>query len=157
MAYITPSLTPHDGLNPAYRVYYTDSSRDNSTHLVLDHATYSLDLEMVNTLPSNTTLTYTLEYTARDSLGMQDLSPESWGGFVQRLVRDEEAWDMFYRRYSRGGPHAGKECKKTCKEDILCRLVTFDREDTMECGRIKEEMKMIEMEQTEQWTVWDIL
>ena len=161
MAYITPSITPHDGLNPAYRVYYTDSSRDSSTHLVLDHATYSVDLEIANTLPISTPLSYTLEYTARGSLGLQDLSPGSWDEFVQRLVREPEVWGHFYRRYSRGGPHAKKDCGKACKEHILCRLVTFDRDNTNQCNMIKNQMKRIEKEKTEkeekQWSVLDIL
>ena len=91
---------------------------------------------------------------------MQNLSPESWSEFVGTLVREKEAWDTFYRRYSRGGPHAEKKCNKTCKQDILCRLVTFDREDTRECSRIKEEMDRIEMEQEEkgeEWSLWNVL
>ena len=36
LAYIAPSLTPHDGLNPGYRVYLTDSSGPEATHVVRD-------------------------------------------------------------------------------------------------------------------------
>ena len=31
LAYMAPSLTPHDGLNPGYRVYLTDSSDPEAT------------------------------------------------------------------------------------------------------------------------------
>jgi len=144
MAYITPSMTPYDGLNPAYRVYYTDSDRPNSTHLVLDHATYILDLEQANTSPQNTSISFTLEYSARKTLGLKDLSPRSWSKFVMTLVREKAEWDSFYRRYSRGGPRAEKQCGKTCKTDILCKLVTFDREDMVNCDKIKKELNKIE-------------
>ena len=149
-------MTPHDGLNPAYRIYYTDSYTDNATHLVLDHATYSLDLNTANT--DNTSISYTLEYTARESLGMQDLSPASWDLYVSHLVNNEQDWEIFYKRYSRGGPHASKHCGRQCKEDILCRLVTFDREDTSKCTMIKEQIRKVHNEKPgDEWSVWNFI
>jgi len=156
MAFVTPSLTPHGGLNPAYRVYYTDSSRPEATHLVMDMDTYSIDLPSANI--NTTHLNYKLEYKARKSLNISDLGPESWAGYVWTLVRDETVWQEFYNRYSREGPKTRNKCENECKQEILCRLVTFDREDTKACEKIKEEMKeqlKTNDDDYESWLDWE--
>ena len=71
--------------------------------------------------PLSGSLNFTAEYTARESLGLEDLSPSSWDSLVDRMVEEEELWQKFFTFYSRGGPMAKEKCDKKCKEGILCR------------------------------------
>ena len=86
------------------------------------------------------------------------MSPESWADYVWTLVRDETVWQEFYNRYSREGPKTRNKCQNDCKQEILCRLVTFDREDTKACEKIKEEMKKqskTDDDDYESWLDWE--
>ena len=139
VAFIAPSITPHDYLNPGYRIYLTDGAREKSTHVVLDHQTYYVDLEHENKVDQNATLNYTLEYSAKSDLGMEDMSPLSWSQYVNDLVVNKDEWSKFYKRYTRYGPYSSQHpCDETCKENILCRLLTFDSSELQMCHALKE-------------------
>lgn len=151
VGFTAPSLTPHDGLNPGYRIFLSDSSRPDASHALIDHHTFSLDLTQANLDDNNKSLKYTLEYSALRSLNLEDMSPTSWNKYVNKLVENDEAWALFYKRYSRNGPATDAACDSECKKNTLCRLVTFDSSDKTHCENIIE--KNIDGDESEDW--WD--
>ncbi|RUP52332.1 Metallo-dependent phosphatase-like protein [Jimgerdemannia flammicorona] len=72
MAYLGPSVTPFTKLNPAFRVY----KYSRKTHRLLNHYTYSFDLEEANK-PGNEPQWYLL-YDAKTAYGLKDLNPTTW-------------------------------------------------------------------------------
>ena len=152
VGYIAPSLTPHDGMNPGYRIYLTDGHSPDATHLILDHQTYYFDLHQANT--NNKSIDYKLEYTAKDSLNMTDMSPHSWSQYVSRLLTDEAEWSNFYYRLTRSGPMS-QECDRKCKHMLLCRLVTFDSADTSHCDALEQFLPQDNIIQEDDDDWWD--
>ena len=165
VGYLGPSLTPHHGLNPAYRIYLTDTEREEASTAVLDHQTYYFNLTEANN-NSNTNrsrLDFTLEYSALSSLsslGLKDLSPESWSRYVETLATNDTEWRTFYERFSRFGDYSSAACRKDCRRDVLCRLVTSQSGDLSKCEQVRtlvteeEEFDLFDSEEEEEeW--WD--
>lgn len=121
MAYLAPSETPHDGLNPAYRIYTIDGDHQDSTNLVLDHVTYTVDLDRANL---NKNMTMTVEYEAKRDLGLPNLSPTCWHKYVENLASSENDFEQFRRHRYRNGPAIKKGCNKKCRKQMLCDLLT---------------------------------
>ena len=116
-------------------MYLTDSEREEGTQAVLDHRTYYLHLKEANR--NLTGLTFALEYSALSSLGLPDLSPHSWAGYAESLATNDTEWKLFYQRYSRYGEFSSHPCNRGCRQDILCRLVTFQSGDDQQCRHLR--------------------
>ena len=126
---------------------------------MLDHQTYYLDLREANT--NRTELTFALEYSALSSLGLTDLSPLSWARYTESLATNQTEWKLFYQRYSRYGEFSSHPCKTACRQDILCRLVTFQSGDDQMCLHIRslvsqdQELDILADEEEEDDDWWD--
>ena len=118
-------------------MYLTDSAREDGSHAVLDHQTFYLDLGEANRDRNRTELVFALEYSALSSLGLPDLSPHSWAQYAQSLATNDTEWNLFYERYSRYGEFSSHPCHRGCRQDILCRLVTFQSGDDQKCRHIR--------------------
>ncbi|UYV61789.1 SMPD1 [Cordylochernes scorpioides] len=110
IAYVGPSVTTYEGVNPGYRIYtvdgnYKDSSKFTNImigkivkfywyQLVLDHETYTMDLEEAN---RNDKPVWELEYTAKADLGMPSLTPKDWNDLISRMAKDDDLFQKFYR------------------------------------------------------------
>ncbi|GIY72021.1 sphingomyelin phosphodiesterase, partial [Caerostris extrusa] len=65
VAYIGPSVTSYDGVNPSYRIYTVDGSHPKSSSAVLDHETYYLNLTEANLWNRPT---WRMSYSAAESM-----------------------------------------------------------------------------------------
>lgn len=131
VAYIAPSQTPWYGLNPAYRIYYVDGDRQNSTRLVLDHETYVMNLTEAQ--ETGSARWYWL-YSAREEYGMTSLTPADWQDLAQRMAEDRHLFDIYYRNYVSGGdPLLEVGCDDLCYQQRLCDVVTSSRNDIDNC------------------------
>lgn len=119
LAYLAPSQTSVDGLNPAYRIYEID----DETNLLVDHVTFYADIEKAN---KEGFLEVKKEYSARQTLGLEDMSPESWHKYVKELSTDSSKFQEFRRHYYRSGPALGHRCDAECKKNLLCDLLTSE-------------------------------
>ena len=140
VAFIGPSITPHDGNNPGYRVYLADGAGGDTraaSHLVMDHRNYYLDLAAANTQEPGAALRYELEYSAAADLGLADMSARAWSDYISRLVTEEAEWARFWARFTRRGPGSAAECAGECRHRILCRLLTFDSSDLEQCEAVR--------------------
>ncbi|KAL3267397.1 hypothetical protein HHI36_011526 [Cryptolaemus montrouzieri] len=118
VAYLGPSVTTFENYNPAYRIYYVDGDHPKSKGIVLDHETWTMDLEEANRVGEPTW--YRL-YSARKDLDIESLLPEDWNGLLKKLIDNPDAFYQFYRYYYRDSPTRPK-CDNKCKLQILCDL-----------------------------------
>ncbi|ORX92527.1 sphingomyelin phosphodiesterase [Basidiobolus meristosporus CBS 931.73] len=123
VAYIGPSVTPYEDVNPSFRVYEVDKN----TKQVLNHFTYALDLVKVN---EQKTPDWQLVYSAKEAYGLKDLSPSSWSGLVDRFEVNSQLFDQFFQYKSRrflplaDSRHRVEPCSLNgkCRQKILCGL-----------------------------------
>ncbi|RWS11022.1 sphingomyelin phosphodiesterase-like protein, partial [Dinothrombium tinctorium] len=125
VAYITPSVTTFGFMNPGYRIYTIDDT-DGSSHFVLDHETYYLNLTEANKYGRKKSLHWKFSYSAKKSLNLTSLAPQQWHKLVLNMMHDDSLFQKFYRFYYNRSDYLNrKPCdNETCKLDILCRLVT---------------------------------
>ena len=135
VVFVGPSLTegwPSE--NPAVRVYVTDGN-----YTVEDALTYTADILEAN---EKGAATWVLEYSAKDRLRLDDLSPRSWEKYVAlQLATNESAFDdhVALRRRGYRGPRSrssGDRCKALtdpCAVDLLCKSNFFNDADYAFC------------------------
>ncbi|KAJ3657922.1 hypothetical protein Zmor_009698 [Zophobas morio] len=119
VAYLGPSVTTYENHNPAYRIYYVDGDHANSTREVLDHETWTIDLEEANKSEDDPKW-YRL-YSAKNSYQMESLRPKSWAKLVDDLINNADLFELFYKYYYRDSP-VRPTCDAKCKLQILCDL-----------------------------------
>lgn len=94
IAYIAPSLTPYDNVNPAYRIYYIDGDHKDTTRLVVDHETWMMNLTEANL---NDYPEWQKSYSARDAYSLPTLRPTDWDDFITRMIKNDELFNLYYR------------------------------------------------------------
>ncbi|XP_056645510.1 sphingomyelin phosphodiesterase-like isoform X1 [Diorhabda sublineata] len=135
IAYLGPSITTYENHNPAYRIYYVDGDYNNSTRFVLDHETWTTDLEKANE-GENEPIWYKL-YSARDTYGIQSLSPEMWDKFIDKMAADPYYFNIFYKNYYRDSP-TRPYCDSECRVRILCDLKSGRSQDRLHlCNKLQ--------------------
>lgn len=118
IAYIGPSVTPYNDLNPGYRIYYVDGDREHSTRLVLDHETWIMNLREANLY--DYPIWYKL-YTTRSSYQMTSLLPQDWDQLLIKFAEDQNLFDQYYKYYWKNSP-VRPSCDAECRKRLLCDL-----------------------------------
>ena len=127
IAYVAPSVTTFTNLNPGYRVYQVDRGSVDSTisymgsvdraFSVVDHQTYFLDLEKIM---EGEEATFELEYSAKSTYKLANLSPTSWDELLSRMQEDDDLFDLFYRAFTK--QHLLSGCDEECKMKYICTM-----------------------------------
>ncbi|XP_051882422.1 sphingomyelin phosphodiesterase isoform X2 [Pristis pectinata] len=128
VAFIAPSVTTYIDLNPGYRVYQIDGSYPGSSHLVLDHETYILNLTQAN---ESGRPRWTLLYTLREAYGMRTAFPADFDSLIGRLLKDERLFQKYWFLYHKG--HTAQVCREACKTGAICALRTGRADDPELC------------------------
>ncbi|XP_072401672.1 sphingomyelin phosphodiesterase-like [Diabrotica undecimpunctata] len=135
VAYLGPSITTYENHNPAYRIYYIEGDFSHSNRDVLDHETWTTDLEHAN--KGHNEPVWYKSYSARDTYGMQSLAPEEWNKLIDKMAASDDCFDLFYRHYYRHSP-TRPSCDTECKVQILCDLKTGKSQDRKHmCGELQ--------------------
>ncbi|KAL1914926.1 uncharacterized protein VTP21DRAFT_7842 [Calcarisporiella thermophila] len=125
VAYVAPSVTPYKDLNPAFRVY----KLSKKTYRILNHYTYSFDLDAANKNPEEEP-NWSLLYDAKSTYDLEDLSAHSWHELTERLISaDKLQMDPLLDRYTRlatrnSAVRFPKKCEKNlikCARKVVCR------------------------------------
>ena len=132
--YIGPSVTPYEGgvgLYPAYRIYQKDGVHSNSTHSMLDHTTYILNLTQVDITK---TPVWQEEYSARAAYNMTGLHPADWASLIVRMETD----DSLVQKYNQFRFHSARHgvCDNSCKKSIICSMKTSRTDDPSQCANL---------------------
>ncbi|XP_063289377.1 sphingomyelin phosphodiesterase [Pelobates fuscus] len=134
VAFIAPSITTYVNLNPGYRVYLIDGEYPASSHMVLDHETYILNLTQANAKVTEEP-SWTLLYSAVKTYGMKSAYPSDWDNLIHRFLQDERLFQTFWYLYHKG--HVEEVCKESCKSTLLCTLRSGRSDDTQLCKDLK--------------------
>ena len=131
--YIGPSVTPYSGSgeNPAYRLYEKDGDHPTTTHAILEHTTYMLDL---NKIAAGKTPVWQLEYSAKAAYGMASLNPAEWDKLATRMLTN----DTLVQRYITYMGHTSyvRSCDAKCRKSVVCGLKTTRAFDYSHCKGI---------------------
>ncbi|XP_035425417.1 sphingomyelin phosphodiesterase [Cygnus atratus] len=130
VAFVAPSVTTYINLNPGYRVYEVDGAYNGSSHAVLDHETFILNLTEAN-MPGAEPHWQRL-YRAREAYGMATAFPADWDLLIRRFQDDERLFQRFWYHFHKGHPPR-EPCLEACKAALLCALRTGRSADPSLC------------------------
>uniref|UniRef100_A0A914C5R2 Sphingomyelin phosphodiesterase n=1 Tax=Acrobeloides nanus TaxID=290746 RepID=A0A914C5R2_9BILA len=123
MVYMTPSLTTSSYNFPAYRIYTIDGNYSGSSWTVLDIENYYANITEANL--NDQEPIWRLEYTAKSTYKMPDLSPTSWDNLTKNFLQENELFESFYKFYDRQQKDPSS-CDATCKMSLVCALRTAE-------------------------------
>ncbi|KAK7063315.1 Sphingomyelin phosphodiesterase [Halocaridina rubra] len=131
VAYIAPSQTPWYDYNPSYRIYVIDGDRPDTTRLVLDHTTYTMNLTEAH--ETNVTRWFEL-YNAKRDYGMASLTPYDWMDLAYRMAENRTLFDVYWKHFvSAADPYLSEGCDDMCYEQRLCDVMTSNRNNLDAC------------------------
>ncbi|KAM4796838.1 sphingomyelin phosphodiesterase [Rhinophrynus dorsalis] len=134
VAFIAPSVTTFVNLNPGFRVYQIDGQYPESSHVVLDHETYILNLTEANA-GGKEEPRWTLLYSALKTYGMKSAYPADWDNLLHRFLQDERLFQTFWYLHHKG--HVEEVCHESCKSTLLCTLRTGRSSDPQLCKDLR--------------------
>lgn len=140
VAFIAPSVTTYVNLNPGFRVYYVDGQYPGSSHLVLDHETYILNLTEANNHSRGQATgpdpnpKWTLLYRATEAYGLSTLFPSDWDVLLKTFWANDQMFQLFWKLYHKG--HISEPCRDTCKAATICFLRSGRYDDPRQCAQL---------------------
>ncbi|KAG8195711.1 hypothetical protein JTE90_002974 [Oedothorax gibbosus] len=135
VAYIGPSVTTYDGVNPSYRIYTVDGSYPGTTNAVLDHETYYLNLTEANLLGEPR---WRMSYSAREEYQLSSLNPDQWNKLLERFLVDDELFQKFSRHLYHLSDFPREPCTGECKIETICRMRTARSHDSSFCNTMMQ-------------------
>ncbi|XP_057370154.1 sphingomyelin phosphodiesterase-like [Daphnia carinata] len=137
VAFIAGSMTSFTDLSPSYRVYTIDGERPDSSWRVLDYSTWMMNLTLAN-LRGPTHLPEWFElYQAKKEYALTDLNPNTVDSFFSRMLDNDALFQLYFKNYHKAADKIiSKGCDETCRETILCRLITSNIAERERCNQI---------------------
>ena len=152
MVFIAPGVTSYQGYNMGFRIYTIDGDYGNSSHALLDHQSWYMDIAEAN---KNNATKWEYEYSAKVSsftvtadgqvltnllhappqisYRMTGMAPSDWDQLVKNFVKDDNLFQEFYRYYLKR-PHTSTPCSGGCKTSLLCDMVSSKSGDRSKCN-----------------------
>nr|XP_032647134.1 sphingomyelin phosphodiesterase [Chelonoidis abingdonii] len=134
VAFVAPSVTTYINLNPGYRVYQLDGDYPGSSHMVLDHETFILNLTEANAPGAEPR--WQRLYRARQAYGLPSVFPADWDGLLRRFQADERLFQQFWFFFHKGHPPR-EPCREACKAALLCALRSGRSADPSLCRTLR--------------------
>ena len=139
VAHVTPSLTPFKDQYPSFRVYevVVDAAGAESQSGVIGFTQYFLDLAKYAGIPGNDeVVAWFVSFRAPKSLGLANLSPESWKFVADKLLSNTTIRDDFVKLWANGRPFMGT---KGLLRTYACGARHVKIKDLIECSKQNEE------------------
>ncbi|KAI9259430.1 Metallo-dependent phosphatase-like protein [Phascolomyces articulosus] len=125
MAYVGPSITPFDYVNPGFRLYHVDAE----TFEVVDSITFIADLDQADTWITGPN--WHVEYTARDAYNSSfaplhdttsPLTPAWWHNVSVSMEEDPDVmFDKYWKYRAKSSPYVS-ECDEECRASVICGI-----------------------------------
>ena len=136
IAYVTPSVTTHENLNPSYRIYTIDSGHEKATYRVLDSETYVFNLTAANIAGEDKSPNWYRLVSVKEDLDVNPLYPASWDDLVRRMVIDDELYKKWVRFFNKDAEGHDSIFNGVEKRERLCTLLTTSNLDSRKCDEI---------------------
>ncbi|XP_063706470.1 sphingomyelin phosphodiesterase-like [Culicoides brevitarsis] len=130
VAFNAGSLTTYSFLNPNFMVLYVDKESLE----VLDMESYMFNLTEANLHPYDNPKWFE-SYSFKQFWGLEDLSPKSINGLVERLVADKSEAAKYFKQKTKEGDLQG-ECSDKCLNSHICRIVSNEFGDERKCKQL---------------------
>ncbi|XP_072432740.1 sphingomyelin phosphodiesterase [Chiloscyllium punctatum] len=135
VAFISPSVTTYINLNPGFRVYQIDGNYPASSHSVLDHETYILNLTEAN---EGDNPRWVFLYRLREAYGMKSAFPVDMDNLINRFLLDDGLFQRYWFLYHKG--HTAQPCQQACKTATICALRTGRADDPALCKDLHDKV-----------------
>lgn len=119
-----------------YRVYQIDGNYSGSSHVVLDHETYILNLTQAN--EPGATPHWQLLYRALETYGLPNALPAAWHDLVYRMRSDTRLFQTFWFLYHKGHPPS-EPCGTPCRLATLCAQLSARSDNPALCRHLVPE------------------
>ncbi|CAG7726515.1 unnamed protein product [Allacma fusca] len=130
--WVGASLTPYIELNPGYKIFIAEGGRKSEFN-ILDHETWIFNLTEANLSPNRPPEWFRL-YSAKEAYALENLSLEALHGFVERMARNQTAFDVFNLHFYKAADVQGnKACDSACRKRMLCNIVSPYYNKYVEC------------------------
>ncbi|XP_015280491.1 PREDICTED: sphingomyelin phosphodiesterase [Gekko japonicus] len=130
-------------INRWYRVYLLDGAYPGSSHMVLDHETFILNLTEAN-IPGAVPRWQRL-YGARETYGFSTAFPADWDQLTRRFQVDEGLFQRFWYLMYKGHPPR-QPCRDACRTALLCALHTGRAGDPKLCQSLSQGLPFPEIQ-----------
>lgn len=130
-------------LPAGYRVYLLDGVYPGSSHLVLDHETFILNLTEANAPGAEPH--WQRLYGARETYGFSAAFPADWDQLLRRFQMDDSLFQRFWYLMHKGHPPR-QPCQKACKVALLCALRTGRAADPDLCQPLAQGLPFQEIQ-----------
>lgn len=130
---LAPSLSSQPSLLAGYRVYQIDGNYPGSSHVVLDHETYILNLTQAN--EPGATPHWQRLYRARETYGLPNALPAAWHDLVYRMRGDTQLFQTFWFLYHKGHPPS-EPCGMPCRLTTLCAQLSARSDSPALCRHL---------------------
>ena len=127
------SVSSQPSLLAGYRVYQIDGNYSGSSHVVLDHETYILNLTEAN--EPGATPRWHLLYRALETYGLPNALPAAWHDLVYRMRRDTQLFHTFWFLYHKGHPPS-EPCGAPCRLATLCAQLSARADSPALCRHL---------------------
>lgn len=117
IAYIVPSVTSYQHINPSYRIF----TADTKTGYIVESSTYHTNITLAN-LQDNPEWVW--EYNATSTYNMSSLFPEDWAALTNRFETDDAIFQTYYKYESSSGK--SDYCDSSCKKKQICGVRSAD-------------------------------
>lgn len=127
-----------------YRVYVVDGSYPGSSHAVLDHETFILNLTEANA--PGAVPHWQCLYRARETYGLPSAFPADWDQLLRRFQDDERLFQRFWFLLHKGHPPRAP-CGAGCKAALLCALRSGRSDDPSLCRPLRPTLPFARIQQ----------
>ncbi|XP_077972513.1 sphingomyelin phosphodiesterase-like [Styela clava] len=114
VGFIGPGYTTYSYLNAGYRIYTFDGNYENTTHSIIDAASFYLDITEANTkdLP-----VWRHEYAFLNDYGMKSLFPADFEDLIMRFENDLDFFQKYYHHITKDKDMG--YCSSSCRDDKI--------------------------------------
>jgi len=123
---IETSKSKESNKNPSFMVVKMDAE----TLLPVDIDSYSLDLSEAN---KNDQPTWKKSYSYRETLGLKDLSPQSFYDLAADIYTDDDTARLVRNIGRAGLGDPNDPCTFECKQRLYCQATSADRDEYQFC------------------------
>ncbi|NXN97964.1 ASM phosphodiesterase, partial [Rhinopomastus cyanomelas] len=134
VAFLAPSVTTYIDLNPGYRIYEVAGPYPGSSHAVLDHETFILNLTEANA--AGAVPRWQLLYSARAAYGLPSAFPAAWDLLLRQMRDDGRLFRLFWFLRHKGHPPE-PPCGDACRAALLCALRSARSGDPALCQPLR--------------------
>jgi len=133
VAYTAPALTTWSNQHPSVRLF----KMDKTTFELLDHVTFYGNVTEANIKGS---ITFRMEYSAKEAYGLKDMSPQSWEKVAMDMLKNTTVFNTYAKYYNAFGDYGDALlCKDSdlqdCINSVHCDLMNVSADAYLECKK----------------------